>query len=126
MIDYSAGKFWLDVLVVIWLVGQSIYLWISGKSTANKNEISTLRLEMQIELKKMDERNVAMKLRITELESDMKHMPTEQALSTLAIQFHGLHGDLKKLTAELEGIRKLQDVMRSQTQLMDEFLRKSR
>lgn len=120
------AKFWLDVAQWVTTALFGLYFWFSNRHKATRDEIAALAQQTQLDLKKMDERNVAMKLRITELEAEMKHLPTEQALNQLAIQLQGLHGDFRALTKELKGVRDMQDVMRGHTQLIDEFLRANR
>jgi len=106
------AKFWLDVAQWVFMAIGVLYVWTSNKHKATREQIE-----------KMDERAVALKLRLTALETDLKHIPSSQSFNNLALQFEGLHGDFKKIGAELQGVRDLQSIMRSQTEMMDQFLR---
>ncbi|MCK5575450.1 MAG: DUF2730 family protein, partial [Sphingomonadales bacterium] len=75
-------------------------------------------------LTKIDERAVKLRVEVTEIKSDLKHLPTEQALSALTVQLSNLHGDMKALSERMNGVASIQEMMKDHARIMDEFLRK--
>jgi len=41
-INFSGASFWLDAALAVWLIGTSVFVWVSNKRKANQDEIDQL------------------------------------------------------------------------------------
>ncbi|PCJ57863.1 MAG: hypothetical protein COA65_08960 [Rhodospirillaceae bacterium] len=113
--NWDAARLFFEIIIAVLAGGNIIYSVLARRTQATKEELT-----------KMDERAVKLKLRVAKIETELDHTPTRDALNALTAKFSDLHGDMKALNAKLEGIKDLQDVMRSQTTMIDRFLRESK
>lgn len=98
-------------------LGWTVFMFLAQRSKATKEQIHALR---EAHDKRLDNHAE----RLTRTEERIVHLPTNTALSELTARVGDLHGDLKALTAKLEGWEKVAEMMGRQIELMDQFLRK--
>lgn len=82
-IDYTAWKFWLDVLQVVFTAAIGIYVWVSNRTAVNTKRIAKLEGDL-------DERLDEQEVRLTRVEEALRHAPT--------------HEDLKRIHARIDDV----------------------
>lgn len=111
-------KLWFDVaqFLITALIG--IYVWQANRHRASREQIEKLR-------KDSDERLDSHGERLTAIEQNQKHQPKAEDLTKLSLNIERINGDVKALTANLEGIKDLGDMLRRQVNRIDDFLKRS-
>lgn len=64
--------------------------------------------------------------RLAAIEAKLAHLPTAQAMHSLALNLNELRGDLKQVSAELHGTRDMLKRLDSQVNVIDSFLRNAK
>jgi len=107
-LDYTAAKFWWDVFVTAFVAVLAIYSWLKSRHAANAQDIEALRdwarEEIEDARERMDDRHDALKDRVTKVERDLEHVPTQRQFAELGSQLGNLHGDLQKAIGELNAM----------------------
>jgi len=92
-IDYSAWRFWFDVLQLIGICIIGIYSWwISKERVTNK---------------RFKEHHA----RLTALEGHIQNSPSPKQFKDLADKFELIHGDMREIKGQLTGINRAVDLM---------------
>ncbi len=96
-IDYTAWRFWMDVLQMVATVLIGVYVWWTSRE-----RVTTKRFQNQED-------------RITVLEVTAKNAPVCKHHDQLSGRIEDIRGDLRELTGSVNGVRRAVD-------LMNEFL----
>ena len=68
-INYKAWDFWIGLGQTIWLLGVSVYLWVTNKPRANAASIKQLESEFKNDIDEIENNIIAIK-------KDLEHAPT--------------------------------------------------
>jgi hypothetical protein len=93
--DFSAAKFWLDLVVVIGLIVQFFWVKRSNKDKATTKNIVDLR-------KHVDELQASNEKRLTRVESEITHLPTHTDLKEINKSLSSMEGTLKGLSRAVD------------------------
>lgn len=99
-IDWNAMRFFLDALVLAGMVAIGVYTWWVSRRQATASAI-----------KEVDRRVDGVDERLTQVESDMQHMPTQTDVAELSGRIGELHGDLREIKGSLRGLSRAVDLM---------------
>ena len=119
--DYTAMRFWFDVLQLAGTAAIGAYVWWDRRKKANEKRFCALEevvsshavslgsIVAAKEKKDLDcERRL---LRITELERDVHHLPSREEISKLSDQIGSLTEKLGTLDGRLTGINRAVDLL---------------
>ncbi|MBL4906959.1 MAG: DUF2730 family protein [Sneathiella sp.] len=108
---------WTAIAQVFVNCAIAIYAWQATKHKASLTQIDTLKGRLN---KRLDDHSK----RLTKLEIDQHHFPTDKDIGELAYDIRALEGSLKAVTAEMEGMKDISKILRHQIETMDDYLRK--
>ncbi|HEY9081329.1 DUF2730 family protein [Magnetovibrio sp.] len=94
MMDYAAAKFWLEVLLLIGMVGNAIYTWIVTRQGANKSEIEDLKKE-----------NRGLEQRLLIQEAKLDALPGARDFHNALQQMTKMDGEIGILNERLAGFK---------------------
>jgi hypothetical protein len=96
-VNYAGVKFWIDLLVLLVVAGNTVYTWWT-----NREKVTNKRFQAAEE-------------RILQLESDVKHPPACTYHPRLEERMNTAVGKLERMDGKIDGINRAVD-------LMNEFL----
>lgn len=103
--DYSAAKFWWDVLLGLLLLANLLYTWFTTRTKANASAIN-----------RVDSRVSEVVSRMDRLESDVRHLPGHEDLGHL-------HDKVNSVSQSMEGVRgELSAINRTLTLINDHLI----
>ena len=89
--DYSAARFWFDILQSLFMVGVSIYVWWSNKSKATRTAID-----------RVDARVSGHETRLLLIEQDIKHQPGNAEIGEIHQRVDQVGQGLARLEGEMK------------------------
>jgi len=89
--DYSAAKFWFDVIQTVLIGVIGLQNWFGKRHAATEVDIKALRYDIDGKLNAQAER-------LTRVEQDLEHVPDKQ-------DFIRVHERLDKMTGDLSGLK---------------------
>lgn len=95
---------YVDILQTLFMAGVTVWLYWRQRHAARKQEV--------------DEKISAMQQRVTAVEQDMRHAPTDKDLRDLSRHVEEVHGDLKELSGTIKGLARAVDLIN--THLLDQ------
>ena len=120
MIDYSAWKFWFDVLQLLGTLALGIYVWWSNREKVTARRFATLEREVAVRVtaealktiegdrlancKQHDARTKKLEMDLTRIDSNLKHMPSHDDLSRIHSRIDEVHGSVREQTGLVKGI----------------------
>lgn len=93
--DYTAWRFWWDVVITVLLGANVVYSWVVNRSKANASAI-----------KEVDTKVIDLKERVTELENEVKHLPDHDDLGALHEKVNSVDRGIGELKGELRAINR--------------------
>ncbi len=108
---------WIAIAQVFVNCGIAIYAWQATKHKASRTQIDDLQSKLNKSLTGHAER-------LTKLEINQHHFPTDKDIGELAYDIRALEGSLKAVTAEMDGMKDISKILRHQIETMDDYLRK--
>lgn len=130
-IDYTAWRFWFDILQIGGLIALGVYSWWRDREKVTSKRFTALEKQVSDRLsssahtsieEKRDGDCIAHKARTTENEmllsrigSEIRNMPNRQEMAGLSHDITLLTSQIGRLEGRLEGINRVAD-------LMNEFL----
>lgn len=94
-IDYTAWRFWWDVVITLMLGVNVIYTWVVNRSKANASAI-----------KSVDNRVSKLDSRVGRLESDIHHLPSHDDLGAIHEKVNDVAKGMEGLRGELSAINR--------------------
>lgn len=91
--DYSAGRFWLDVLQLGGVVALGVYTWVVNRTKVNRTAIRAVEDSVG-ELSR----------RVSMVETDMRHLPQHSDMGELHEKVNAIANSIGKLEGELDGV----------------------
>lgn len=122
-IDYTAVRFWLDLLQLIGIVIIGIYAWWQGKSRATTHAIDRVEAHGHEIHDKLSTRLSEHNDRLLTLEQQYSHAPAWKDLQLIEGRFDILTKELAENSAALKATSHLLHLLH--THLLDEGKRKS-
>lgn len=116
--DVEAWRLGFDIFQFVLTCSVALYAFVATRQRATRKRVEELG-------KDHGERLGCHAKRITRLETELPHLPTNEAINRLAERIADLHGDFKGLHAEVSGMKEMREMMQRQIGLMDTFLRKN-
>ncbi len=92
-IDYSAWRFWLNVMQLTAICALTVYTWWT-----NRERVTNKRFKEHHQ-------------RLTALENQVKYVPSQMQYDALSDRIGLLHGDLQGIKGQLKGINRAVDLM---------------
>ncbi|WP_275100133.1 DUF2730 family protein [Sedimenticola hydrogenitrophicus] len=92
-VDYGAARFWFDVAHLGGLFGLGVYTWIVNRTKANRGAID-----------RVDSRVSAIDLRLSQLETDVRHLPDHDDLGEIHEKVNTIAGSMKKIEGHLDSL----------------------
>jgi hypothetical protein len=89
-IDYGAARFWFDVAHLVGLLGLGVYTWIVNRTKANRGAID-----------RVDSRVTAIDLRLSQLESDVRHLPDDDDLGEIHEKVNTIASNMAEIKGQL-------------------------
>jgi hypothetical protein len=130
-IDYTAWRFWFDILQIGGLIALGAYSWWRDREKVTSKRFAALERQVSDRLsntahtsieEKRDSDCLAHKARTTEIEmvinrvgSEIRNMPSRQEMAGLSHDITLLTSQIGRLEGRLEGLNRVAD-------LMNEFL----
>ena len=103
-IDYAKWEFWVKTAYAISQILLWVYVYMSNRRRVTMEKIEKLE-------NKTHQRLEDQSTRLTCLESDVRHVPTQTDLAYLSRQINEVNGFLKNLDGRLTGINRAVDLM---------------
>jgi hypothetical protein len=94
-VDYSAWRFWFDVLQLIGVLFIGVYTWIVNRSKANRTAID-----------RVDARVSRVQDRVTLLENDVRHLPDHDDLGAIHDKVNTVASGMSHIQGELHAINR--------------------
>lgn len=126
-IDYTALWFWLNVGHLVITAAIGVYVWWANreKVTAGKfarlekqvgeritrGELEEFKTEQKERLGRHRKEMVDMANRLIRIESDICHLPGQQAIENLGNRITALHGSLSEFSGKLQGVHRAVDLI---------------
>lgn len=101
-LDYTAMKFWLDLIQVVATLGVGIYVWLSNRHRVTATRLSKLEGEMDRRLDVHTEW-------ISTLEGRVGNIPTHEDLDKMNKLINGIGGDLREMTGSYKRLQNTVD-----------------
>lgn len=92
-IDYTAWRFWMDLLLILVVMLQGIYTWFVNRTKVNKAAID-----------RVDGRVSEVVERVTLLERDVRHLPNHDDLGELHEKVNTIATSMGKIEGELAAL----------------------
>lgn len=92
-VDYTALRFWIDVLYLGGVIAVGIYAWVVNRSKANRSAIDEL-----------DGRTQSVERRQDKLEERVANVPTHHDLARVYDRLNGVSEQVKEMNGNLTGI----------------------
>ena len=103
-LDYRALKFWFDIVQVVIILAFAVYTWMLSRYKANESSIVSVREQLYLRLKKIDER-------VALLESDLAHAPSHEDMAALHSQINDAAQKLTSVQGELKQMNSTMQLM---------------
>lgn len=122
--DYAAWRFWMDVLVLLFVGANGLYTWWSNREKVTSKRFELLEAKVKERLpaaaleaatRARDAKCTDHQLRTARIESTLGAIPTRPELVGLSHEINSLTEKLGRIEGRLEGINRVAD-------LMNEFL----
>jgi hypothetical protein len=129
--DYTAWRFWFDVMQVAATVFIAIYVWWTNREKVNARRFAALekevanrvtsealtaiRRERDRQCEKHQERTDKAEEDITRVALEVRHLPSHKDIAALSSNISELHGSIQHFAGRLEGLGRAVD-------LVNEFL----
>lgn len=97
MITPDWGKFWLEALTLMGVLGNTLYTFITNRSKANTKAINQLRGHIDVRTEAISERVDTIELDVRELRTDLKHLPDEDDIKRLHQRIDGVAQGVTRL-----------------------------
>jgi len=98
--DYSAAKFWFDVVQTVLIAVIGLQNWFGKRHAATEADIKALRYDIDGKLNAQAER-------LTRVEQDLEHVPDKQDFIRVHERLDKVSADLAKLTGETHSSKEL-------------------
>jgi archaellum component FlaC len=96
--DYSAAKFWFDVVQTVLIAVIGLQNWLGKRHAATEADIKKLKDDMDKELKAQAER-------LTRVEQDLEHVPGKEDFIRLHERMDDVKDDIGDLNNEIGKIQ---------------------
>lgn len=108
-IDFSDGRFWLDLIQSIVMLGLFVFVWLRKPGEDARNRLADIERET-------GERLVVLETDVRVIKERMEHIPSKEELAEL-------EGRLATLLAHIDGLRVSMDITRGSVARIEDFLR---
>jgi hypothetical protein len=98
--DYSAAKFWFDVVQTVLIAVIGLQNWFGKRHAATEADIKALKNDIDSKLNAQAER-------LTRVEQDLEHVPGKEDFFRVHERLDKVAGDLAGLTGEFHACTKL-------------------
>lgn len=118
--DYTAWRFWLDVLQVAGLVALGLYSWWRDREKVTAKRFQALEKDVATrvtaaDLKSMEEKQAERcgrhKARTGQLEMDVRQLPGRAEIVGLSSDIRALTEKMGRMEGRLEGLNRLADLI---------------
>jgi hypothetical protein len=99
-IDYSAARFWFDILYWIGLLVVAGYTYLSNKAKANKAAIDRVDTRLHEEIRRIDV-----------LEQRQAQAPTHDDIGKVYDKLNSINQTLYQMTGEFSGLRRSMELV---------------
>ncbi|WP_027714910.1 DUF2730 family protein [Desulfuromonas sp. TF] len=126
-IDYTAWRFWFDILQVGGLVALGVYSWWKDREKVTSKRFAAMEREvaeratkaalakavesMRAPCQRHLERTDNLEERATRVEGEIRHLPSQSDHKELARRIEDVHADLHEITGALKGLTRAVDLM---------------
>lgn len=104
MIDYTAARFWFDVVQIVWAIAVSLYVWHSNRQRATKDAINRVEQKHIADVDKIEARLQEHGDRILRAEQQIDHLPNHDKLGQVHYRIDQLGQGVKGMEGQLEQI----------------------
>lgn len=105
MIGWESLRIWLALLQIAQIVvtaGVGVVAWRLSRDRARRAEIEAMETDID-----------AVRVRMQDIEANLRHMPTQSDLRLLSDRLEQMHGDLRELSGSFRGLSRAVDLMNS-------------
>jgi phage shock protein A len=92
-VDYTAMRFWFDVIQVVGICALTVYTYVVNRTKANRAAID-----------RVDEKVDGLALRLNQLESDVRNMPDHDDLGDLHEKVNTIANSMSKIEGALTAL----------------------
>jgi hypothetical protein len=108
-IDFSDGRFWLDLVQSVVMLGLFVFVWLRKPGEDAKKQLAAIEQQT-------GERLVSLETDVKVIKERMVHIPSKEELAEL-------EGRLATLLAHIDGLRVAVDITRGSVARIEDFLR---
>lgn len=94
----------LSLVHFVWAALLTIYVWVANRQRVTADRLKRLEDETEEKLNRHS-------IRLSCLETDIKHLPDQKAINRLSERMDTLNGTLNQFGGRLEGINRAVDLM---------------
>lgn len=92
-VDYTAWRFWWEVLITVANFGIWIFVWLDRRRRARSEEVADLRD------------------RVSDLEKDMQHAPSHADIQQVTSELSRTNASLQQLIGSFNGVQRAVDLI---------------
>lgn len=97
--DYSAAKFWFDVIQTVLIGVIGLQNWLGKRQAVTEATIDRLENDLDSKLDAQSER-------LTRVEQDLHHVPDHNDFKRVHQRLDNVNGELKELKGEFHSVRR--------------------
>ncbi len=97
-LDYTAWRFWWDIIQTLILAAIGVYTWISNRTRVNSSRIQSLEHDIDSRLDSQGDR-------ITRMEEALRHAPSHEDLKRIHRRMDETAAALNALAGEFKAVQ---------------------
>jgi len=125
--NYAAWRFYLDVLVLVGVIFNTVYTWWANRARINNKRFVTLEQNVAEKISDQEARDIIdqqlkdcekhrrhlseMRLQTSRIETEMRQMPGRREIATLNTCITSLTEKIARLDGKFEGVNRAVDLM---------------
>lgn len=110
-LDYTALKFWWEVVITIAVLGNFIFQWLLNKDRVNRSAIENAMKLSDRQHHEMDLRADQLHDRVSRIETVMTHMPDDKVVSDLYDKLNVTNREMGELSENLNATNNLLNIL---------------
>lgn len=125
--DYTAMRFWMDVIVIIAVAGNTVYTWFANREKVNATRLKAHEAKVNEKLTEHESRcsrhrelTGSLEGSLGRLQTEVHHLPSQADIGRVHARMDEVYGLVKGLDGELKGSRRQLDLV------LEELLRRDK
>lgn len=121
-IDYTAWRFWWDVLQTCFLAAITIYIWWVNRDRVTQSRITQLKDDTAKTVGGIRQEIGELATRLTRVEADCCHMPGHDDLGKIYERINGVSAEVADVSSEISEVSGEMKAMRRSLDLITQHL----